>query len=68
MQAMKKTQRENILNQASFSKPVWDLVGKLAMQYASNSLKGSKPGKVKDIKQYHLAPLHHLPEAFQVSN
>jgi hypothetical protein len=48
MQAMKKTQRENILNQASFSKPVWDLFEQLAMQHAFNSLKGSKPGEAKD--------------------
>ena len=69
-QDMKKTQKENILNQVSFSKTVWTKVIEVIEKFETRSLKGSKMTKdevMPELKQYHLAPLHHLPEDFQVS-
>ena len=65
---MKKTQRENIFNQASFTKAVWELANDVMNNFEQGLLKGSKTSKeAPEFKQYHLAPLHHLPEAFLVS-
>ena len=65
LQSIKKTRRENIMNQASFSKKAWDLVEKVMAGYSSNTSNGSKDHDEKEIKQYHLTPLHHLPVEFQ---
>ena len=70
LQDMKKTQRENIFNQASFPLKVWELAVEVMDKFEQRALKSSK-GTMKnepsEFKQYHLAPLHHLPESFQVT-
>ena len=68
LQDMSKTQRENILNQASFPTRVWTLAQEVMDLFERGHLKGqNKPKKgVFDIKQHHLQPLHHLKEDFQV--
>ena len=67
---MSKTERENILNQASFSKPVWEACTITMNMFKGGKLKGQSTPKVgaatSSIKQHHLQPLHHLPQDFQV--
>ena len=65
---MSKTQRENILNQASFPTRVWTLAQEVMDLFERGHLKGqNKPKKgVFDIRQHHLQPLHHLKKDFQV--
>ena len=68
---MSKTQRENILTQASFGSKVWRLATEVMDAFERGQLKGTSQSAKKgpstgSIKQHHLQPLHHLREDFQV--
>lgn len=69
-QDMSKTNRENILNQASIPSKVWNIANEVMDLFETGELKGqSRPKKgpsLFTIKQQHLQPLHHLNEDFQV--
>ena len=67
---MSRSQKDNIYNQAIFSKEVWEEAISVMDMYETGMLKDQKMSRkaiAKPVfKQHLLAPLHNLPATFQV--